>query len=79
MAKTLTQETRFVFGPEQAEWKEAILAELESIHTENALQGSGRRVIQEATASRCVGISGATLFDASPRGRADARHHSLHA
>ena len=30
MAKTVTQESRVVFGPEQAEWKEAILAELES-------------------------------------------------
>ena len=30
MAKTVTQESRMVFGPEQAEWKEAILAELES-------------------------------------------------
>ena len=29
-AKTITQETRVVFGPEQEEWKEAILAELES-------------------------------------------------
>ena len=27
MAKTVTQESRVVFGPEQAEWKEAILAE----------------------------------------------------
>ena len=30
MAKTVTQEARVVFGPEQEEWKEAILAELES-------------------------------------------------
>ena len=30
MAKTITQETRVVFGPEQEEWKIAILAELES-------------------------------------------------
>ena len=30
MAKTVTQETRVLFGPEQAEWKEAIRAELES-------------------------------------------------
>ena len=30
MAKTVTQESRVVFGPDQAEWKEAILAELES-------------------------------------------------
>ena len=30
MAKTITQESRVVFGPEQEEWKEAILAELES-------------------------------------------------
>ena len=30
MAKTVTQESRVVFGPEQEEWKEAILAELES-------------------------------------------------
>ena len=30
MAKTVTQESRVVFGPEQAEWKEAILADLES-------------------------------------------------
>ena len=30
VAKTVTQESRVVFGPEQAEWKEAILAELES-------------------------------------------------
>ena len=28
MAKTITQETRVVFGPEQEEWKAAILAEL---------------------------------------------------
>ena len=31
MAKTVTQESRVVFGPEQEEWKEAILAELESL------------------------------------------------
>ena len=30
MAKTITQETRVVFGPEQEEWKAAILAELQS-------------------------------------------------
>ena len=30
MAKTVTQETRVVFGPEQEEWKAAILAELQS-------------------------------------------------
>ena len=30
MAKTLTQETRVVFGPEKEEWKAAILAELQS-------------------------------------------------
>ena len=30
MAKAVTQESSVVFGPEQAEWKEAILAELES-------------------------------------------------
>ena len=30
MAKTITQESRVVFGPEQEEWKAAILAELES-------------------------------------------------
>ena len=30
MANTITQETRVVFGPEQEEWKAAILAELQS-------------------------------------------------
>ena len=30
MAKTVTQETRVVFGPEKEEWKAAILAELQS-------------------------------------------------
>ena len=30
MAKTVTQETRVVFGPEQEEWKAAILADLQS-------------------------------------------------
>ena len=30
MAKTVTQDTRVVFGPEQEEWKAAILAELQS-------------------------------------------------
>ena len=31
MAKTITQDTRVVFGPEQEEWKAAILAELKSL------------------------------------------------
>ena len=66
MAKTITQETQVVFGPEQEEWKAAILAELQSFAKLGVYEVVSRAEVrgqEDSSRKTCVGC------ETKPRGR----------